>query len=42
MKRFVRMEQKRNEEDRKTVLVREDARGKCGQTVVVDPECKRG
>ena len=38
---FVRMEW-RNEEGRKTVLVREDTRRKCGQTVVAEIECEMG
>ena len=32
---------KRNEESRKTALVREDTRRKCGQTVVAEIECER-
>ena len=36
------IEWRRNEEGRKTVLVREDTRRKCGQTVVVERECERG
>ena len=42
MWRIVRMEWRRNEEGRKTVLIREDTRRKCGQTVVVEIECERG
>ena len=33
---FVRMEWRRNEEGRKTVLMREDTRRKCGEFVVVE------
>ena len=36
------MMERRNEERRKTVQVREDTRRKCGQMVVVESECERG
>ena len=41
MWKFVRIEW-RNEEIRKTVLVREDTRRKCGQTIEKERECERG
>ena len=39
---FVRLGRRRNEEGRKIVLVREDTRRKCDQTVVSERKCERG